>query len=106
MKIISFTIESPSYKTKLNVNLEEKRKQIIIDRRIIRQRTMLQMKEEDKTTGEKKAKAVLRMTFIVIEPYLRKQEKLQIKQFIFLIISKGIRKRRTKQRSNSSERKK
>lgn len=64
------------------------------------------MKEEDKTTGEKKAKAVLRMTFIVIEPYLRKQEKLQIKQFIFLIISKGIRKRRTKQRSNSSERKK
>ena len=39
------------------------------------------------------------MKFIVIQSYLRKQEKLQIKQFIFLIISKGIRKRRTKQRS-------
>ena len=39
------------------------------------------------------------MNFIVIQSYLRKQEKLQIKQFIFLIISKGIRKRKTKQRS-------
>ena len=48
---------------------------------------------------EKKAKAVLRMKFMVIRSYLRKQEKLQIKQFIFLIISKWIRKRRTKQRS-------
>ena len=39
------------------------------------------------------------MKFMVIRSYLRKQEKLQIKQFIFLIISKRIRKRRTKQRS-------
>ena len=40
---------------------------------------MLQMKEEDKTIGEKKAKTVLRGKFIVIQAYLMKQTKKNLK---------------------------